>query len=62
VQQRISVPDVPHPEVAVVLGVPFERSADYSFATDQITFRALLRTDGERVDLDAMNVYRNAAS
>jgi len=31
-------------------------------ATDQITFRALLRTDGERVDLNAVKAYRNSAT
>ena len=32
------------------------------FVNDQITFRALLRTDGKRVDLTAVKAYRNGAS
>jgi HK97 family phage major capsid protein len=45
-----------------VVGVRFEASADYAFANDQVTFRALLRTDGKRVDLTAVKFYRNGAS
>ena len=45
-----------------VVGVRFEVSQDYAFNTDQITFRALLRTDGKRVDLTAVKAYRNGAS
>jgi HK97 family phage major capsid protein len=32
-------------------GVRFERSDDYAFNTDLVTFRALLRADGSLVDL-----------
>lgn len=34
-----------------LVGIRFEASADYAFASDQVTFRALLRTDGKRVGL-----------
>jgi HK97 family phage major capsid protein len=51
-----------HYVIRDVVGVRFERSDDYAFATDQITFRALLRTDGERVDLNAVKAYRNSAT
>jgi HK97 family phage major capsid protein len=51
-----------HYVVRDVQGVRFERSDDYAFATDQITFRALLRTDGKRVDLTAVKAYRNSAT
>lgn len=37
--------------VRVVDGVRFERSDDYAFNTDLVTFRALLRADGALVDL-----------
>jgi len=51
-----------HYVIRDVVGVRFERSDDYAFATDQITFRALLRTDGKRVDLNAVKAYRNSAT
>lgn len=37
--------------VRMVNGVRFERSDDYAFNTDLVTFRALLRADGALVDL-----------
>jgi HK97 family phage major capsid protein len=51
-----------HYVIRDVVGVRFEVSQDYAFNTDQITFRALLRTDGKRVDLTAVKAYRNGAS
>jgi HK97 family phage major capsid protein len=51
-----------HYVIRDVVGVRFERSLDFRFANDLIAFRALLRTDGERVDLNAVKAYRNAAS
>jgi HK97 family phage major capsid protein len=35
----------------------FERSDEYAFGTDQISFRALMRTDGVLVDANAIAVY-----
>lgn len=35
----------------------FERSDEYAFGTDQISFRALMRTDGVLVDTNAIAVY-----
>lgn len=37
--------------VRMVNGIRFERSDDYAFNTDLVTFRALLRADGALVDL-----------
>lgn len=34
-----------------VNGIRFERSVEYAFNTDQVTYRALLRTDGRLLDL-----------
>lgn len=34
-----------------VAGLRFERSVDYAFNTDQVAYRALLRTDGDLLDL-----------
>lgn len=35
----------------------FERSDEYAFGTDQISFRALMRTDGVLVDTSAIKLY-----
>jgi HK97 family phage major capsid protein len=35
----------------------FERSDEYAFGTDQISFRALMRTDGILVDANAIKTY-----
>jgi HK97 family phage major capsid protein len=51
-----------HYVIRDVVGVRFERSDDYAFGNDLITYRALLRTDGERVDLNAVKAYRNSAT
>lgn len=40
----------------------FERSDDYAFNTDLVSFRALFRTDGALVDANAVKVYQCAAS
>jgi HK97 family phage major capsid protein len=44
--------------VRLVGGVRFERSDDYAFNTDLITFRCLLRGDGTLVDTTAIKVYK----
>lgn len=36
--------------IRIVNGVRFERSDEYAFASDQITFRALIRADSELID------------
>jgi HK97 family phage major capsid protein len=44
--------------VRMVGGIRFERSDDYAFNTDLVTFRAVLRGDGDLVDLTgAIKVY-----
>jgi HK97 family phage major capsid protein len=51
-----------HYVIRDVQGVRFERSDDFAFANDLVTLRALLRTEGTRVDLNAVKAYRNSAS
>ena len=36
----------------------FERSDEYAFNTDQISFRALMRTDGNLIDANAIKLYQ----
>ncbi|MEV6791253.1 phage major capsid protein [Streptomyces sp. NPDC051320] len=49
--------------VRMVGGVRFERSDDYAFNSDMVTFRALLRADGALVDLTgAVKTFAGAAS
>ncbi len=43
--------------VRMVNGIRFERSDDYAFNTDLVTFRALLRADGALVDLTGAVKY-----
>lgn len=40
----------------------FERSDEYAFGTDQISFRALMRTDGNLVDTNAIKTYYTPAT
>jgi HK97 family phage major capsid protein len=42
--------------------VRFERSDDFKFDTDMVTFRAILRSDGELVDENAVKALTHAAS
>lgn len=46
--------------VRVVRGVLFERSDDYAFANDLVTFRAILRTDGKVLDTTAVKAIQQA--
>ena len=48
--------------VRLVGGVRFERSDDFAFNTDLVTFRAILRGDGQQVDLNALSLYKGAAA
>ena len=48
--------------VRLVGGVRFERSDDFAFGTDLITFRCLLRGDGTLVDTNAIKLFKAAAS
>lgn len=43
-----------------VQAVTFERSDDYAFNTDLVTFRAILRTDGDLVDENAVKAFTTA--
>jgi HK97 family phage major capsid protein len=49
--------------VRLVGGVRFERSDDFAFSTDLVTFRAILRGDGTMVDrTGAIRVYKGASA
>lgn len=49
--------------VRLVGGVRFERSDDFAFSTDLVTFRAILRGDGTMVDrTGAIRLYKGASS
>ena len=44
-------------------GVRFERSVDYQFGSDQVSYRALLRADGRLLDLTgAISVYKGGTA
>ena len=44
--------------VRMVGGVRFERSDDFAFGTDLVTFRAILRGDGNLVDTSAIKLFK----
>jgi HK97 family phage major capsid protein len=49
--------------VRLVGGVRFERSDDFAFGSDLVTFRAILRGDGTLVDrTGAIKMYQGAAT
>ncbi len=49
--------------VRLVGGVRFERSDDFAFGTDLVTFRAILRGDGTLVDTTgAVKYYQGSAT
>lgn len=44
--------------VRIVRGVRFERSDEFAFSSDLVTFKAVLRTDGKLVDTSAIKLYQ----
>ena len=48
--------------VRLVGGVRFERSDDFAFGSDLITFRCLLRGDGALVDTNGIKLFKAAAT
>ena len=48
--------------VRMVGGVRFERSDDFLFGTDLVTFRAILRGDGNLIDTSAVKLFKGGAS
>ena len=48
--------------VRLVGGVRFERSDDFAFGSDLITFRCLLRGDGTLVDTNGVKLFKAAAT
>jgi HK97 family phage major capsid protein len=45
-----------------VTPIRFERSDDFAFGSDLVSFRAIYRTDGNQGDLQAIKLYSTAAS
>jgi HK97 family phage major capsid protein len=45
-----------------VTPIRFERSDDYAFGTDLVSFRAVMRTDGKLADTSSIKTYSTAAS
>ena len=43
-------------------GVRIERSDDYAFANDLVTWRAVLRTDSDLIDANAIKLYRGGTA
>jgi HK97 family phage major capsid protein len=48
--------------IRLVGGVRFERSDDFAFGSDLITYRCLLRGDGTLVDTNAVKVFKGGAT
>jgi HK97 family phage major capsid protein len=48
--------------VRLVGGVRFERSDDYAFGSDLVTFRCLIRGDGVLVDTNGVKVFKGGAT
>ena len=48
--------------VRIVDGVRFERSDDFAFQSDLVSFRCIVRLDGALVDLNATKVFQGAAT
>jgi len=48
--------------IRLVGGVRFERSDDYAFGSDLITYRCLLRGDGTLVDTNAVKLFKGGAT
>jgi HK97 family phage major capsid protein len=42
----------------VVRGVRFERSDEFAFSSDLVTFKAILRTDGKMLDTNALKLFQ----
>lgn len=48
--------------IRIAEGLRFERSNDYAFNSDLVTFRALIRLDGALVDLSAVKTFKHSAT
>ena len=51
-----------HYYIRDVGGVRFERSDDFAFSTDLVTFRAILRADGKIIDAAAVRTYKGGTA
>jgi HK97 family phage major capsid protein len=48
--------------VRIVKGVRLERSDDFAFSSDLVSFKAVIRLDGAIVDTTALKLFQNGAS
>jgi HK97 family phage major capsid protein len=48
--------------VRIVQGVRLERSDDYAFQNDLVSFKAVIRLDGALVDLNAVKLFQHSAT
>lgn len=48
--------------VRIAGGVRYERSDDFAFSSDLITFRCIIRLDGQLVDANGLKVFVNSAT
>lgn len=48
--------------IRVVNGLRFERSDEFRFDTDQVTFRAIIRADASLIDTSSIKVFKNSAT
>ena len=48
--------------VRIVNGIRFERSNDFAFQNDLVSFRAIIRLDGALVDANGIKVFQNSAT
>ncbi len=42
--------------------IRIERSNDFKFDTDVVTFRTIMRTDGDLIDANCVKAYQNSAT
>jgi HK97 family phage major capsid protein len=48
--------------VRIVNGVRFERSDEFAFQNDLVSFRAVIRLDGALVDANGIKLFQNSAT
>ena len=48
--------------VRIAGGLRFERSDDFAFQNDLVSFRAVIRLDAELVDINAVKMFAHSAT
>jgi HK97 family phage major capsid protein len=48
--------------VRIVNGIRFERSDDFAFGSDLVSFRCIIRLDGQLVDANGLKLFQNSAT